>query len=285
MQSEISFADCTAKTAALCQQASAAVLHFYHGGASLGITEKDNHTPLTLADLAAHDILVKNLPDIVPIPVISEESVQSVHNDSHEDYWLIDPIDGTREFINRTGEFCICVARIQSGRPTFGMIYAPITGEYWYAGKNQGAFKKAADGTTAALHCRTIASPPAIITAQYRFSNRLRSYLEAAIGAFSCQRKASALKFCAIAEGKADIYPKISATTSEWDTAAGDILLTEAGGGIRYWDNTLMRYGSRDTTLNPPFLAFGAGVDDAKLAEYFAVMEAQFARENRQPLN
>lgn len=278
MQSEIPFQDCINQIAALCETTSAAILHYY--GSELAIVEKDNHTPLTQADLAAHHLLLEGLPHIINLPVLSEESPEQEHLAQHPDYWLIDPIDGTKEFIRQTGEFCICIARITQHRPTLGLIYAPTQQTYWYAGQHHGTWKKTPHQHAQRLHCRPYPSTPTIITAQHRFSKRFHSYLHDAIGDYHQQRTASALKFCAIAEGKADLYPKISATTSEWDTAAGDIILSEAGGGIRYLGFDEFAYGSRHTTLNPPFIAFGVQDDEAQLSHYFQVLNTQLNTEN-----
>lgn len=260
-----------ADIAALAAQTGAAILSYYDHPDSYHVRVKDNHTPLTEADLAAHDMLVRGLPHLMDLPCLSEESDASVHQYPPDDYWLIDPIDGTREFIERSGQFCIAIARIQYGKPSLGFIYAPISGVYWYALHDKGAYKY--DGTEyTRLHCRRVPPQPTIITARARLSRIMRDYLYANFGNYHHICCGSALKFCAIAEGYSDIYPKLSPTTSQWDIAAGDILLREAGGGLRFYGNQPVTYGARAIT-NPPFLAYGAGISEDVLRSYFETMK------------
>lgn len=262
--------------AALGHKTGAAILSFYGQPERYHIQQKSNHTPLTAADLAAHELLVRELPRIIDLPCLSEESDAAVHHNPPGDYWLIDPIDGTREFIENTGQFCIAIARIRQGRPTLGFIYAPVSGDYWYALHGQGAYQTDACGNTRRLQCRPAATPPTIITARPGLGQRMRAYLSDNFGDYRHICRGSALKFCAIAEGDADLYPKLTPTTSQWDIAAGDILLHEAGGGLRLLGNHLAQYGGSDT-LNPPFLAYGAGFDEAALQRYFTAMQAVLA--------
>lgn len=264
-----------AAIAVIAKQAGAAILSYYDHPDSYHIQVKDNHTPLTEADLAAHNILVRELPRIIDLPCLSEESDSAVHLNPSDDYWLIDPIDGTREFIGHSGEFCIAIARIQHGEPTLGFIYAPVGGTYWYALRDKGAYKHVGSRDTC-LHCRLAPKPPTIITAHSRPSRLMHDYLSANFGDYQHTCCGSALKFCAIADGRADIYPKLSPTTSQWDIAAGDILLHEAGGGLRFYGNLPATYGARATT-NPPFLAYGAGINEDALQAYFVAMQHTLA--------
>lgn len=270
-----------AQLTALCQQTSAVILSYYHNHAALKVTQKDNNTPLTEADLAAHHALLAGLAQIIELPVLSEESAPQEHQQRHDDYWLIDPIDGTREFIEHTDEFCIAIARIERHRPTLAYIYAPTSGDYWYALRGKGAYKGHSDQRPPQrLSARPIADPATIITARIKLSKRMNTYLQDTFGDYTRTTRGSALKFCVIAEGGADIYPKLSSTTSEWDIAAGDLLLHESGGGIRLLDNNLPRYGINNDTLNPPFLAYGAGLSDTHIAHYCRLMR-QALREAR----
>ncbi|MDO4643269.1 MAG: 3'(2'),5'-bisphosphate nucleotidase CysQ [Cardiobacteriaceae bacterium] len=261
--------------AALCQKAGAAILSFYDKPESYQIHNKDNHTPLTDADIVAHNLLLQGLPQIIDIPCLSEESDATMHAHPPSDYWLIDPIDGTREFIEHSGQFCIAIARIQAHRPTLGFIYAPVSGEYWYALAGKGAYKCDKYLQTHRLQCRIALTQQriTIITARKKLKDQMLSYLATNFGAYEHICQGSALKFCSIAEGKADLYPKLVPKTSQWDIAAGDLLLHEAGGGLRLQGNQLARYGLDENTLNPPFLAFGAGFNEAKLKSYFATMQ------------
>lgn len=241
---------------ALCRKASAVILSYYGREEALATRQKNNHTPLTAADLAAHRLLHDGLMAIAPYPVVSEEAEDS-HRRQSGMYWLIDPIDGTREFIRQSGEFCILIALIREHRPVLSLIYAPTSHEYWYAIAGGGSYKVDAHGAMRQLQCRAPTVPPAVITHNFPQSKRMQDFLRDAFGAdYHHLALGSALKFCAIAEGRADFYPKIVAKTSEWDIAAGDLLLHEAGGGIRFADGSLPQYGLSENTTNPPFLAF-----------------------------
>lgn len=261
-----------AQIAALAKKTGAAILSFYNTPDSYQIIQKDNHTPLTDADLAAHHILTEGLEHILPLPCLSEESDPVVHRSTHDDYWLIDPIDGTREFIERTGEFCILIARIFRKEPVLSFIYAPVSNQYWYALAHKGAYFSDHQHTVR-LFCRRVNFQSlTIITARPQLSKRVRYYFTHNFPDYHMIHRGSALKFCALVEGRADIYPKLSSTTSQWDIAAGDLLLREAGGSLRFYGNQLPSYGNGET-LNPPFLAFGAGFSEAVITRYFSSME------------
>lgn len=275
----LEFQDCIQEIAVLCANASTAILSFYGHQESMGIIAKVDNSPLTQADLAADALLNEGLPKIIDIPVVSEENRNS-QTQHYEDYWLIDPIDGTKEFIQHTGEFCIAIARIYQHRPILGFIYSPIQNTYWYAGSGLGAYKAMPNKPLQRLHCRTFnPQSPILLTARKQLSKRLKSFLDKQFAPYSYISQASALKFCQLAEGNADFYVKLSLGGSEWDIAAGDILLQEAGGGLRYFPNQIVAYGSRDTLLNPPFLAYGAGFSESQLTAYFSAMQDLFAAE------
>lgn len=273
-----------AQLTALCRKTSAVILSYYGDQERLGIQIKANDTPLTQADLAAHDLLLNHLPSIIDLPVISEESDGQSQLQRHPDYWLIDPIDGTREFIEQTDGFCIAIARIINHRPTLGYIYAPTSNEFWFAINGKGTYKGIYSDTCAdkqsvaqayafqRLQCRPVNKPITIITARRTLRKRMQAYLERSFGRYQQKTAGSALKFCRIVEGEADIYPKTSSATSEWDIAAGDILLHEAGGGLRLADGSVPRYGYNDTTLNPPFIAYGAELSEETIKHYCALL-------------
>lgn len=276
----LEFQDCIAKIAALCANASAAILSFYTHQDEMGIIVKDDNSPLTQADLAADRILSQGLAGIADIPVISEENRAS-HHRHFDDYWLIDPIDGTKEFIQRSGQFCIAIARISGRRPVLGLIYSPITQQYWYAARGMGAYKAGPNQAPQRLSCRHFdPKQPRLLSARAKISKRLHGFLQGCFGDYRHISQASALKYCRMAEGEADFYVKLSLGGCEWDIAAGDILLSEAGGGMRYFaDPAPIAYGARDTLHNPPFIAYGQGFDAAAIADCFAAMQALFAAE------
>lgn len=275
----LEFQDCISKIAALCANASAAILSFYGHQDRMGIMSKDDDSPLTQADLAADALLNEGLPKIANIPVVSEENRHS-QTQRYEDYWLIDPIDGTKEFIQHTGEFCIAIARIYQHRPILGFIYSPIQETYWYAGAGLGAYKVLPNQAPQRLLCRNFnPQQPILLTARKKLSQRLQRFLQQQFGNHTYISQASALKYCQLAEGNADFYVKLSLGGSEWDIAAGDILLQEAGGGLRYFPNHIVEYGKRENLLNPPFLAYGAGFDETQLSAYFSAMQELFDTE------
>lgn len=256
--------------AALCRKTSAAILPYYGRLEALQIVHKDNQTPLTQADLRAHECLSEGLSRLLPLPIISEESKTYQPSD---DYWLIDPIDGTKEFIEQTGDFCIAIARIQKQRPIFAMIYAPLRHHYWYAAARQGAYRCDANGVQ-----RLQASKPPqhwrIITAQRQLSKRLQRFSEALVGThYQKIRRGSALKFCALADGEADFYPKCAWKTSEWDVAAGDLILQESGGVLLPLSGQEALYGTQKSALFPPFIAMNAAFTQAFKHQAWRVLQ------------
>lgn len=265
--------------AALCHKTSAAILPFYGQKSLLNIEQKSNNTPLTQADLLANQILSENLPLIDNLPIISEESPY-VLSESPQDYWLIDPIDGTKEFIRESGEFVILITKMRAKKPVLAMIYAPTTKKFWYAGENLGAYKAAWREKEERIFCRTAKENLLIISSRASSQRQLNFFKNAFGTNYEQQNLGSALKFCAIAEGKADIYPKLSPTTSEWDCAAGDLLLKEAGGNLLGFPMKNLEYGKSYSNLNPPFLAFGK-IPEQKIKNFFAVMENIFEAEGR----
>lgn len=238
---------------ALCRETSAIILSFYGQQEALQIEQKKDKTLLTQADIEAHHHLNAHLGKIIDIPIISEESLH--HYPAPNDYWLIDPIDGTQQFVEKTGEFCISLTRIVNHRPILGLIYAPISGEYWWAEKNQGAFYF--DGNSIInIKTNQNASPLRLLTARKNISKGVKSFAQNVLGLdYQHLTKGSALKFCLLAMGKADCYVKLSSTTSEWDISAGDLILHEAGGKVLSHQNELLFYGTKANLLNPPFIA------------------------------
>ena len=244
----------------LCNEASTAILSHYHGAAADLHDTKSDDSPVTAADLAAHDILLKGLAQ-TGLPVLSEESDPadvSARRDWKR-FWMVDPLDGTKEFLERTGEFTINIALIENHVPRFGMVAVP--GGPVYAGApGEGAWCYREDHWED-IHCRPVSEsgPLAVLTSRRHCGDKLNACLDKL-----CRRKAgierryigSALKFCLLAEGAADFYPRFS-PCSEWDTAAGQALLEAAGGAVLGEDRTPLFYNSRDTLLNPHFLAFG----------------------------
>ncbi len=240
----------------LARKAAAEILAVYES--EFAIEHKDDRSPLTAADLASHRCIVAGLQALTPeIPVLSEESkdLDIAERRQWSTFWLVDPLDGTREFIKRNGEFTVNIALIEDGAATFGVIQQPVTGALWHGAPGVGAFRREGNEDVA-IEARKPASAPLRIAASRSHRDaRTQALLDALPGSevVGC---GSSLKFCRIAEGGIDLYPRFG-PTSEWDTAAGQAILEAAGGAVLDPRGRSLRYNQRDTLLNGDFLAFG----------------------------
>jgi len=221
---------------------------------NLQIDYKDDNSPLTKADIQANQIICDNLKKLFPkIPIISEENKQIDYNirKKYLYYWCIDPIDGTKEFIQKNGEFTINIALIYKNTPVLGVVYAPVLDELYYAKKGYGAFKnnkKLPLVKTSTNKYIITASKSHLSTETKQFINNIKTSKEKVIIS-----KGSSLKLCMIASGEADIYPRLS-PTMEWDTAAADAIVRESGKMVyQYNSNIPLQYNKPDLT-NPWFI-------------------------------
>ncbi|HZX28253.1 MAG TPA: 3'(2'),5'-bisphosphate nucleotidase CysQ [Telluria sp.] len=242
---------------ALARAAGAAIMSVYNDQTQLDLQHKADASPLTAADLASHRIIVDGLARLTPtIPVISEEdTAPQVQNAAAERFWLIDPLDGTKEFIARNGEFTVNIALIDAGHPVWGVVYAPALGELFWGGPGLGAFRTCPAGTRPigvgawarkqSEACRVVASKSHLNEETNAFIGRL--------GAHELIQAGSSLKLCRVAEGAAHVYPRLG-PTCEWDTAAAHAVVEGAGGHVVQLDGTTLRYGKADV-LNPYFVA------------------------------
>ncbi len=243
----------------IAEKASAAILNIYHSDYSFEIEEKSDNSPLTKADIAAHNTIVSELTTLTPdIPVLSEEGSKIPFNERKkwDRYWLVDPLDGTREFIKRNGEFTVNIALIENHYPTLGIIYVPVLGVCYYASQNSGAFKLTADNKTIPIHTKKVDEDCVFIAGSRSHLDRSLDDFLQRIGDHQLICMGSSLKSCLVAEGKIDIYPRLG-PTSEWDTAAAQCIIEEAGGQLTTTDIQRMKYNTKDSLLNPHFLAFG----------------------------
>ena len=224
---------------------------------------KADDSPLTRADRAAHDILAARLAAIAPrVPLLSEEATGNhapAVRGPWREYWLVDPLDGTREFISRNGEFTVNVALVRDHRPVLGVVGAPALGLTYYAAEGLGAFRRPDGGPPESIRARRAALPLVVVGSRSHRGSSLDGVL-AQLGPHELRPMGSALKFCLVAEGSADFYPRLG-PTSEWDTAAAQAVLEAAGGAVTTLDGTPLRYNERDTLLNPHFMAYG---DDSR---------------------
>jgi 3'(2'), 5'-bisphosphate nucleotidase len=241
----------------IAQDASHRILEIYAGNFS--VTEKANKTPLTEADMVADERIIRGLTKLTPeIPILSEEGADisfAVRNE-WEWLWLVDPLDGTREFVKRNGQFCVNIALIHNHTAIFGLILIPVTGVCYFAYRQGGAFKQLPDHKPNSIHTRHIGHEPIRVAGSRSYAgSALQTYLEY-LGQHHYVGVGSALKSCLVAEGKIDLYPRFG-PTCEWDTAAAQILVEEAGGRLTDTHMQPLRYNTRPTLINPDFFAFG----------------------------
>lgn len=248
--------------ASIALDAGKAIMAVYQN--EIKVSRKEDDSPLTQADLAAHDIILTGLAALTPeLPVISEESsaIPFEKRQTWGRYWLVDPLDGTREFIKRNGEFTVNIALIEQHEPVLGVVYAPAMDLLFFATKGEGAFRQLGRNASQAIHARKF-DPTQVTVAGSRShaGARLLAFLSR-IGPHMLISMGSSLKICLVAEGRADVYPRLG-LTSEWDTAAAQCILEEAGGYLRGTNGQTLRYNTKDSLLNPEFFAVGAAPRD-----------------------
>ena len=242
---------------AIARAAAAAILTVYES--EFAVAHKDDRSPLTAADLAAHHAIVDGLARLTPdVPVLSEESAHEVRAEERRQWprlWVVDPLDGTREFIKRNGEFTVNIALVEHGVSTFGVVLAPVTGVAWHGGAEIGACRRSAEGERV-LRVRAPATAPLRVAASRSHRDARTEAFLGAMGDIEPIGLGSSLKFCLIAEGGLDAYPRFG-PTSEWDTAAAQAVLEGAGGRVIDLRGRPFRYNQRDTVLNGEFIALG----------------------------
>lgn len=240
----------------IARNAGDAILRVY--AQAFDVEHKADASPLTQADLASHRIIVDGLHAQTPQwPVLSEEAADIPWTTRREwpIYWLVDPLDGTREFVKRNGEFTVNIALIHEHRPVFGVVQAPVGGAVWHAAHGGGAFRRDG-GSEIALRTRRPASPPLRVAASRSHRDARTESVLARMGEPEIVGLGSSLKFCRIAEGGLDVYPRFG-PTSEWDTAAAQCVLEAAGGALLAPDGRPFEYNRRETLLNGDFIALG----------------------------
>ena len=236
------------------------ILHFYNK--DIAVTHKDDSSPLTKADLASNKFIIDSLHSLdSDIPILSEESLVDWHTRKNwSKYWLVDPLDGTKEFIKKNGEFTVNIALIENNNPILGAIFAPAKSTLYFAQKGFGSFS---------LHTKielnsldeakkiTVTEQSNIVRvigSRSHSNNTFTNWVNEKFPKAEIIQAGSSLKFCLIAAGDADIYPRFG-PTSEWDIAAGHIILNEAGGKILTLENKEINYNEKENVLNPEFIA------------------------------
>ena len=248
----------------LARAAGDAIMAVYDT-ADFGVDMKADHSPLTKADLAAHAILEPGLQKLVAgVPVLSEEGKLPAWEERQQwqRYWIIDPLDGTKEFIKRNGEFTVNIALIDNGEPILGVVHVPALNISYSGVKGAGAFKYE-KGKKKTIHTRAINNrhnePVAVVASRSHGADAVDALLakiSEKLGEVALKNMGSSLKLCLVAEGAADIYPRL-ALTSEWDTAAAQAVVEAAGGQVLTDQLSVMRYNTKDDILNPFFYVIG----------------------------
>lgn len=223
------------------------------------VDEKSDSSPLTVADLAAHTVISAALIELTPnVPVLSEEGADMPYADraAWECYWLVDPLDGTREFVKRNGEFTVNIALIELQQPVLGVVFVPVTGVCYSAARGLGAFKQGPEDPQIAINSRAFDPEHITVAGSRSHGNEATRRFIDSLGDADVISIGSSLKFCLVAEGKVDVYPRFG-PTSEWDTAAAQCVVEEAGGEVVDLGFQPLRYNTKESLLNPHFLVYG----------------------------
>lgn len=228
------------------------------------VMRKRDNSPLTAADLAANNAIIAGLGRIHPmLPVLSEESalIPFSERSQWQSYWLVDPLDGTREFVKRNGEFTVNIAKIEDHRPVIGVIFVPVTGVCYAAAKGLGAHKRVPGAAPEPIHVRARLTEQIIVASSRSHGTSETAAFIKKLGDTQVMGIGSSLKSCLVAEGRADIYPRFG-PTSEWDTAAAQCVVEEAGGQLTDTFLQPLRYNVKESPINPSFLVFGDASED-----------------------
>lgn len=241
----------------LAKEAGRRIMTIYQSDFQVNL--KEDQSPLTAADLASHHYLVEALGKLAPVyPLLSEESsnIPFEERSCWETFWLIDPLDGTKEFVKRNGEFTVNVALIEHHRPVLGVVCVPAKELCYFAAVGVGAFRQECEGAPEAITVRSPAVHPLrVIGSRSHAGEKFQEYLNR-LGDHELLVSGSSLKFCRVAEGSADLYPRLG-PTSEWDTAAAHCIVNQAGGEVADFHGNPLRYNTKSSILNPNFLVFG----------------------------
>ena len=254
---------------AIATEAGRRILEVYER--PFDVSRKDDGSPLTDADRVAHTLIVTRLAQLTPaIPILSEESALIEYREraGWTRFWLVDPLDGTREFVNRNGEFTVNIAFIENAVPVLGVVVVPVSGVCYLAVRGQGAWKQQSGCGRIPIRVRVYRGGRATVVASRSHRGevleRFLARLHAREGEFDTASLGSSLKLCLVAEGAADVYPRLG-PTSEWDTAAAQCVVEAAGGRVTDLHGTALRYNKPDI-LNPWFLVTGGGDYDWRAA-------------------
>jgi 3'(2'), 5'-bisphosphate nucleotidase len=244
--------------------AGAAIMDIYDG--EFAVQRKLDNSPLTLADLESQRIILEALKTLTPgLPVLAEELANAPWAERRHwrEVWVVDPLDGTREFVKRNGEFTVNIALIIDHEPVLGCIGVPARRQLYWGVRGAGAFRRDPDGSTRRLQVSAPGAPVRVAGSRSHTTPETARFLQR-LGEHTLLPVGSSIKFCLIAQGDADLYPRFG-PTSEWDTAAGQALLEAAGGHVTRMDGQRLRYNCRESLENGDFVAFNhAGILPAR---------------------
>ncbi|MBI5919329.1 MAG: 3'(2'),5'-bisphosphate nucleotidase CysQ [Nitrosomonadales bacterium] len=239
------------------------IMRIYNRAGAASVEYKEGGSPLTEADRAAHELIVRRLAELpVVFPVLSEESDELDGQDrlSWARYWLVDPLDGTKEFIRRNGEFTVNIALIERGAPVLGVVYAPALDKAYWAARGVGAYSRCAGQAAVAIHVGSADAEPRRVVASRSHSDAKTEAFLNKLGRYELASVGSSLKLCLVAENGADVYPRFG-PTMEWDTAAAQCVVECAGGVVCDFEGRPLQYNKADL-LNPGFAVMPAGMKD-----------------------
>lgn len=245
----------------IARESGQVILDIYQRGQFEKYIKQDN-TPVTSADLAAHKLVVERLTELTPnIPVLSEEdaTVPLKERSKWDRYWLVDPLDGTQEFIAGSGDFATIIALVEGNKPIMGVVYAPVSGVVYYAYSGKGAWKITPEGETVRISTHKHELPTqsiAVAISRRQDISAITNRLDPALNYELVPLGSAALKACLVAEGAVDCYLRLG-PTGEWDTAATQCIVEEAGGRILNTHLNPLSYNERDTLENPNFITLG----------------------------
>jgi 3'(2'), 5'-bisphosphate nucleotidase len=246
------------RVADIARRAGREILEVYASGEPAA-TAKADRSPLTLADLRSHHLIVASLRELTPeLPVLSEEAARTpfAERSQWRRYWLVDPLDGTKEFLSRNGQFTVNIALIDGHAPALGIVHVPVSDTSYRGLPGTGAWRQTGAGAGEAIHvARRSATPLRVVGSRSHRGDSLDAFL-GRVGEHQLLAIGSSLKFCLVAEGAADVYPRLG-PTSEWDTAAAQAVVSGAGGTVSRLDGAQLRYNTGPELLNPFFVAYG----------------------------
>ena len=246
------------RVADIARRAAGEILEVYAAGET-ATTLKSDRSPLTTADLRAHRLIVAALRELTPgVPVLSEEAADTGYAERArwQRYWLVDPLDGTREFLSRNGQFTVNIALIEAHAPVLGVVHVPV-GDTSYRGlAGASAWRQSGGAPPEQIRVAARAAAPVrVVGSRSHRGDSLDAFL-ARLGPHELVPVGSSLKFCMVAEGAADIYPRLG-PTSEWDTAAAHAVVSGAGGTVSRLDGRPLEYNTGESLLNPFFAVYG----------------------------